>query len=340
MTPVSVITGFLGSGKTTLLRRLLADPAMGETAVLVNEFGEVGLDHILLRKVDEDIVLLNSGCLCCTVRDDLIETLDDLQNKRARGAIPRFNRVVIETTGLADPAPIIHTLMTHEALTPHYRLLGLVTTVDVTLGGRQLDDYREAVKQAAMADRIVLTKTDLSAGESRRALLQRLSFLNPSANVFTATADSGPGPRELFETGFAVHEKAAEVHAWLKDEAHRAGRPDDHHHAPDPNRHDSRVSSFCLTYERPIEEARFVEWLKLLLVNRGEQVLRLKGILNRPGNRKPLIVHGVQHVFYPPVECETWPDADRRSKIVFITADLSRSAVERSFREWMDRDAP
>jgi G3E family GTPase len=189
VTPVSVITGFLGSGKTTLLRRLLADSAMGETAVLVNEFGEVGLDHILLRKVDEDIVLLNSGCLCCTVRDDLVETLDDLQAKRAKGAIPFFKRVVVETTGLADPAPIVHTLMIDEALTPHYNLLGLVTTVDATHGDLQLDHYREAVKQAAMADRIVLTKTDLLNGEPHRALQQRLLSLNPSASLFNATAE-------------------------------------------------------------------------------------------------------------------------------------------------------
>jgi G3E family GTPase len=335
MTPVSVITGFLGSGKTTLLRRLLADPAMGETAVLVNEFGEVGLDHILLRKVDEDIVLLNSGCLCCTVRDDLVETLDDLQAKRSKDAIPPFRRVVVETTGLADPAPIVHTLMIDAALTPHYHLLGLVTTVDATHGDRQLDDYREAVKQVAMADRIILTKTDLTKGERRRALRQRLISLNPSATLFSATAESGPGPHELFDAGFAVRDKAAEVRAWLREEADRTAHEHDHHRAPDPNRHDSRVSSFCLVCDTPIEWARFIEWLELLLVNRGEQILRLKGIINRAGHANPLIVHGVQHVFYPPVEWEGWPGADRRSKIVFITADLSRSAVEKSFREWM-----
>lgn len=338
MTPVSIITGFLGSGKTTMLSRLLNDPAMGETAVLVNELGEVGLDHVLLRKVDEDIVLLNSGCLCCTVRDDLVETLTDLQTKRDEGVIPPFRRVVIETTGLADPAPILHTLMIDKALTPHYRLQGLVTTVDTTHGGHQLDNYREAVKQAAMADRIVLTKSDLSTDAARHALQQRLLSLNPSATVFTAAANAGPSPDELFDADFAIRNKTAEVRSWLEDEfdhdSHEHGHHD-HHHASDANRHDDGVGSFCLFCEAPLDWERFTDWLELLLVSRGQQILRLKGILNREGHGKPLIIHGVQHVFYPPMEWSAWPDADRRSKIVFITHDLPRSAVEKSFRAWM-----
>jgi G3E family GTPase len=335
MTPVSIITGFLGSGKTTLLRRLLSHPAMGETAVLVNEFGEVGLDHLLLRKVDEDIVLLNSGCLCCTVHDDLVETLDELHIKRAEGTIPFFKRVVIETTGLADPAPILHTLMIDKALTGNYRLHGLVTTVDMTHGSQQLDNYREAVKQAAMADKIVLTKSDLSTDVARNALQQRLLSLNPSAILYTATADSGPGPDDLFDAGFAVQKKTADVHAWLAEESDHDTHGHAHHHPHVPHRHDDRVSSFCLFCEKPLDWACFTEWLELLLVSRGKQILRIKGILNRDGHAKPIIVHGVQHVFYPPVEWTAWPDADRRSKIVFITNDLPRSAIEKSFRAWM-----
>ncbi|MEW6436363.1 MAG: GTP-binding protein [Pseudomonadota bacterium] len=342
MTPVSIITGFLGSGKTTMLSRLLTHPAMGETVVLVNELGEVALDHILLRRVDEDIVLLNSGCLCCTVRDDLVETLENLRTNRAEGIIPVFKRVVIETTGLADPAPILHTLMIDKALTPHYRLQSLVTTIDTTHGNQQLDSHREAIKQAAMADRIVLTKRDLSTDAVQRALQQRLLSLNPSATVFTATLASGPSPNELFDQDFAVRDKTAEVHGWLEDESdsdpHERSHHH-HHHASHQNRHDDRVNNFCLFCEAPLDWARFTEWLELLLMSRGKQILRVKGILNRYGHAKPIIIHGVQHVFYPPVEWTEWPDADRRSKIVFITQDLPRSAVEKSFRAWMSGGA-
>jgi G3E family GTPase len=336
MIPVSVITGFLGSGKTTLLRRLLADRGMADTVVLVNEFGEVGLDHLLLRKVDEDIVLLNSGCLCCTVRDDLVETLDELQSERGSGSIPMFNRVVIETTGLADPAPIVHTLMIDPALTPHYRLLGLVATIDATHGGGQMDRHPEAVKQAATADRLVLTKTDLLSGAAT-ALEARLTALNPGARLFRATLSSGPGPQELFDAGFSVAEKRQEVQQWLREESYSA-RNQYHHDAVE--RHDSRIGSFCLTIDEPIEWELFVEWLKLLLASRGDQILRLKGLLNIAGRPLPVIIHGVQHVFYPPTEHATWPDGDRSSKIVFITSDLPRPGVETSLRETLARQRP
>lgn len=333
MIPISVITGFLGSGKTTLLRRLLADPAMADTAVLVNEFGEVGLDHLLLRKVDENIVLLNSGCLCCTVRDDLVETLDDLKTKRASGALS-FSRVVIETTGLADPAPIVHTLMIDAALAPYYRLLGLVATVDATHGGSQLDRHQEAVKQAAMADRLVLTKTDLS-GDAAAALQARLTALNPGASLFSATLESGPGPQDLFDMGFALAAKPQEVQRWLREESYRAH---EHSHRGDakPERHDSRIGSFCLSLDEPIDWELFVEWLKLLLASRGDQILRLKGILNIAGRLRPVIIQGVQHVFYPPVEY-AGSDKDRSSRIVFITSDLPRAAVETSLRDFLAR---
>jgi G3E family GTPase len=328
--PVSVITGFLGSGKTTLLRRLLADPRMGETAVLINEFGEVGLDHLLVRKVDEDIVLLNSGCLCCTVRDDLVVTLDDLRAKRAAGQIPIFGRTVIETTGLADPAPIIHTLMTEPSLTPDYRLMGLVATIDATHGERQLDEHMEAVKQAAMADRLVVTKTDLASEVTCARLRARLSAFSPIASVFDAALASGPGPDELFGTGlFSADGKSADVRRWLNEEAITGTA---HDHAHDINRHDDRIGAFCLTADTPLDWDMLIEWLKLLLASRGEQLLRVKGILNIAGRSKPIAIHGVQHVFYPPAELASWSDGDRCSRIVFITRDLPRSAVEKSFR--------
>lgn len=329
MIPVSIITGFLGSGKTTLLRRLLADPRMGQTAVLVNEFGEVGLDHFLLRKVDEDIVLLNSGCLCCSVRDDLVETLDELRTKRAAGEIPAFDRVVIETTGLADPAPIVHTLMTDPSLTPVYRLSGLAATIDATYGNRHLDEHLEAAKQAAMADRLVLTKTDVADRATVDGLRRRLASLAPSAAVFDATLEAGPGPNELFDIdAFAVGGKSDEVQRWLNEEVAENHSP--HHH--DVNRHDDRIGTFCLTADAPLDWDTFTNWLSLLLASRGEQLLRIKGLLNVAGRSKPVVIHGVQHVFYPPSELPAWPDADRRSRLVFITRDLSRTAVERAFQ--------
>jgi G3E family GTPase len=327
--PVSIITGFLGSGKTTLLRRLLTDPRMGTAAVLVNEFGEVALDHLLLRKVDENIVLLNSGCLCCSVRDDLVETLDDMQAKRASGLIPDFDRVVIETTGLADPAPIIHTLLTDASLTQVYCATGMVATVDAMHGCGQLDSHLESVKQAAMADRLVLTKTDLVEPAMLDRLRDRLKALSPSATLFEATLDSGPGPDVLFDSKpFNEHGKVADVTRWLNAESATEAT---HDHVHDDKRHDDRIGTFCLTADTPLNWTRFTEWLALLLTNRGEQILRVKGLLNIAGRSKPVVIHGVQHVFYPPAELERWPDGDHRSRIVFITRDLPGLGLARTF---------
>jgi G3E family GTPase len=327
--PVSVITGFLGSGKTTLLRRLLADPRMATAAILVNEFGEVALDHLLLRKVDENIALLNSGCLCCSVRDDLVETLDDMHAKRATGVLPQFDRVVIETTGLADPAPIIHTLLTDESLTQAYWATGMVATVDAVHGNGQLDSHPESVKQAAMADRLVLTKTDLVEPATLERLRGRLKAISPSAMLFEAARDFGPGPDVLFDANpFSTSGKVADVKRWLHAEG--AGETT-HDHIHDEKRHDDRISTFCLTADSPLDWTRFTEWLALLLTNRGEQVLRVKGLLNIVGCSRPVVIHGVQHVFYPPAELEGWPDGDRRSRIVFITQDLQGDGLAHSF---------
>lgn len=333
MIPVSVITGFLGSGKTSLLRRLLADPQMGETAVLVNEFGEVGLDHLLVRKVDENIVLLNSGCLCCTVRDDLVETLDDLWAKRVRGDLTPFARVAIETTGLADPAPIIQTLMTDESLSPHYWLTNLITTVDATHADRQLDEHVEALKQAAMADHLVITKSDLSDARPRAALCGRLTAINPSAHQFESTLETGPGAAELLAIeAFTASNKSNDVRNWLNAEAYSAAKDAHGVHSHDPGRHDNRIGAFCFVLDSPLDWTRFQEWLSLLLAARGEQILRIKGILNVAGRTKPVILHGVQHIVYPPSQLPEWPDDDRRSRLVFITKDLSRTAVENALR--------
>lgn len=334
MIPVQILTGFLGSGKTTLLARLLADPGMGDTAVLINELGEVGIDHLLVRRLEDDVVLLESGCLCCTVRNELVETLADLAARRAAGDLPAFRRIVIETTGLADPAPIVHTLMTDPRLTRNMRLAGLTTTVDATHGEATLATWPEAVKQAAMADRLVMTKTDLTEAFLRERLWDRLHGLNPAARTFEASRETGPPPAALFEGEmFGLDTRSADVNAWLAaeaiphDHAHHHDEPDVH--APD--RHSERVTSFCLCAEAPLDWPTLTQWLELLLTARGDQILRLKGILNVRGRDKPVVVHGVQHVLYPPEELAVWPDGDHASRLVFITRDLTRSAVERSF---------
>ncbi|MCP5372769.1 MAG: GTP-binding protein [Hyphomicrobiales bacterium] len=342
--PVTVLTGFLGSGKTTLLNALLARADMGETAVLVNEFGEVGLDHLLVREAGEDVVVLNSGCVCCSIRGDLVEALRGLFRQRVMGEVPEFRRVVVETTGLADPAPIIHTLMTDLMLAHRFRLDGIVTTVDAALGAGQLDDHPEAVKQAAVADRIVLTKTDMADPAASRELQDRLRALNPAAPIIAAVMGD-VAPDRLFDAGlFDAAHKSPDVARWLNEEAYRDrdhghdhehdhghDHGDDHGHPADVNRHDDHIASFCLTFERPLPWDSFAHCLDILLATKGRDLLRVKGILNVEGEDGPVVVHGVQHVFHPPVALPAWPAGPRTSRIVFITRDLGRAAVEKVF---------
>lgn len=329
--PVTVLTGFLGSGKTTLLNGLLDHPGMAETAVLINEFGEVALDHLLVRKIDEAVVLLSSGCLCCTIRGDLITALRDLFLKRVRMEVPEFRRVMIETTGLADPAPILHTLMTDPLIGARYRLDGVVTTVDVVNGLSQLDSQAEPVKQAAVADRLVLTKLDLATGGTVAALTGRLREINPVAPLLFA--DHGQiDPAAILDCGlFNARDKHPDVSRWLGDEAIRAAAAHPHHHH-DVNRHSARIAAFTLTFERPIPWSSLASALELLTATRGENLLRLKGIVHAAESDQPIVVHGVQHVFHPPVTLPDWPDADHRTRLVFITRDLGRAAVEALIR--------
>lgn len=326
--PVTVLTGFLGSGKTTLLNHLLAHPGLAQTAVLINEFGEIGLDHLLVKHVAEDIVLLNSGCLCCTVRGDMVNALRDLFLKRVKGEVPDFTRVIIETTGLADPAPIIHTLMTDPLLASRYRLDGIVATVDGVNGARSLDNHAEAVKQAAIADRLVLTKTDIADYTAIEVLHARLRQLNPAAPILHA--DNGRlDPADILDAGlFNDRDKIPDVRKWLNAEAYADEHDHDHHHH-DVNRHDERVAAFVFTTDKPVSWPALSFALELLISNKGENILRVKGIVNAIGHDKPLAIHGVQHVFHPPAALDGWPDADRRTRIVFITRDFGREAIER-----------
>ncbi len=329
--PVTVLTGFLGSGKTTLLNHLLAQPDLGETAVLINEFGEVGIDHLLVRHVDEDIVVLNSGCICCTVRGDLVTAQRDLFLKLVKGEVPEFGRVVVETTGLADPAPVIHTLMTDPLLASRYRLDGIVATVDAVVGACTLDRHAEAVKQAAMADRLVLTKADLADPTAVEVLRARLRRLNPGAPLAVA-AHGAIAPAAILDAGlFNSRDKIPDVERWLQAEAVAAAQSGHHHHLHhhhDVNRHDDSIGAFVFIRERPVSWPALAFALELLVSTRGENLLRVKGIVNARDMERPLAVHGVQHVFHPPAPLPAWPDADHRTRIVFITRDLARAAIE------------
>jgi len=330
--PTTLLTGFLGSGKTTVLNHVLKQPGMAATAVIVNEFGEIGLDHLLVEQSSEDVVLLNSGCLCCTVRNDIVDTLTSLFVDRAKGEVPWFSRVVIETTGLADPAPILHTLMTEPIVAARYMLDGVVTTVDAVNGGGTLDRQPEAVKQAAVADRLLLTKTELATPAARRVFEARLVALNPSAPIIPV-AQGAVDPALLFNLGFFdPATKGVDVQRWLRDESFAAGHEHDHEHDdehPDPNRHDDRIRAFCITRERPISWGVLSGWLDGLASMRGDDLLRFKAIValsDRPD--EPVVLHGVQHLFHPPVLLPQWPSEDRRTRMVFITRDLPQEMIE------------
>ena len=299
--PVTVVTGFLGSGKTTLLGRVLSEPSMSNTAVLVNEFGEVGLDHHLLRRVDERAVLLGNGCVCCTTREDLVEALLELLDLDQRGEIPRLDRVVVETTGLADPAPILHTIFADPVLQHHFSVDLVLTTVDAVNGDLHLDRNPESLKQIAAADKIVVTKTDAAEPDAVRGLLSRLGAINPSARVIEA-AFGETDADELFRPDGAVSHAVPT--------------------APPGEPHDvGETHSVSLTFEGAVDWTAFGIWLSMLLHARGEDVLRVKGLLD-VGERGPVVVNGVQHTIHPPEHLDRWPDEDRRSRIVFITKGI------------------
>ena len=329
LTPVIVVTGFLGSGKTTLLNHMLRHPSLADAAVLVNEFGAVGLDHFLVEAMDENTVLLESGCLCCTIRGDLKDSIIALNSRRARGEIPPYRRLIVETTGLADPAPILFTLSADTVLKHHYRLGSVITTVDGVNGLRQLDRHPESVKQATVADRIVLTKSDIADADVFGRLRGRLARINRSAELITAVNGAVDVPRVLRADVYDARTKGAEVRRWLAEEAAKEGT-EEHAHAHDVSRHDAHIHSFTLSFEGALDWTAFGIWLTMLLHTHGEKVLRVKGILNVAGADAPVVLNGVQHVVHPPIHLAAWPSEDRRSHIVFIVDDLPRDAIERS----------
>jgi G3E family GTPase len=330
MIPVCVLTGFLGSGKTTLLGRLLKSPEFARTAVIINEFGEIGLDHDLIETSDESFVMLQTGCLCCTIRSDLVLTLADVLRRRDEGTVTPFDRVVIETSGLADPAPILHAVMSDDVLAERLMLAGVVTTVDAVHGADTLQRQPESVKQVAVADRLVLTKTDLVA-ENPAALADRLAALNPSAPVLTACFGD-IDPAWLFDA--RIWDPSGKLSA-LADAPHQ--------HDHDRDRHDGRTRCFALIRDQPIPAVALTLFLEVLVEHCGADLLRLKGIVDiAESPDRPAVIHGVQHVFHPPAFLNRWPSDDHHSRLVFIARDLPREfaealldAIEAEVRETM-----
>jgi G3E family GTPase len=324
--PVLVLTGFLGSGKTTLLNALLRGPALKDAAVIVNEFGEIGIDHLLVETAFEDAVLLKSGCICCTVRGDLVDTLDTLWSRRTRGEIPPFSRVIIETTGLAEPGPILRTLMTDAGIAEHYLLDGIIATVDAVNGDSQLDHQPESRQQAAMADRLVITKTDIAGDNAATSLGARLKALNPGAPQLRAVHGEVDAGR-LFDIGlYDAERREANIERWLNESAYE----EDEHHHHDVNRHGD-IRAFCITREGALPWPKLRQWLEALTSLRGADLLRLKGVVNVDGASGPVAIHGVQHVFHPPTQLKAWPAGDdKRTRLVFIVRNIDREAVEKS----------
>ncbi len=332
---LTVLTGFLGAGKTTLLQKLVREPDLADTVVLINEVGEVALDHLFVDVLDENLLLLSSGCLCCAVRGDLVDSLENLVRWRDGGTAPPFRRVMIETTGLADPAPILHLVMTHPYLVQRYRLDGIVTVVDAVNGAATLDAHEEAVKQAAMADRLVLTKTDLAPGnaaaERVAALRARLKRLNPTAHVLDAAKGEAVAAALMNAGLYDPSCKTPDVSRWLAEEAVAAADAERDPAAKlDPHRHDERIRVFTVTTEAAIPMATLELFLELLRATHGEKLLRLKGIVRLAEEPDmPVVLHAVQHVLHPPVRLPQWPDDDCRSRLVCVTRDLDPMVVRR-----------
>lgn len=324
--PVTLLTGFLGSGKTTLLNQLIRH--LPRTAVVMNEFGEISLDHDLLEKMDGPMAVLSGGCVCCTVVGSLSPTLKNLYMARERGDVPRFERVVIETTGIADPAPILDTLLNDPWVRARFRMDGVVTTVDAVLGEAQLDSYFEAQRQVAVADKLILTKSDLASAGDLGALQERLLALNPAAERILAVRGEMDFTRILDLGLFNPRDKTPNVQAWLNEQRYKPVKPGGLMGGkPAEDGHDNRIRSFSVVIDAPIPAAGLQAALEMLVGFRSEYLLRFKAIVNLAGHEKPVILHGVQHVLYPEATLDHWPSADRRSRFVFIVRDLAPEFV-------------
>lgn len=327
--PIHIITGFLGSGKTTLLNQLLQQPGMEETVVIVNEFGEIGIDHLLVKATTEDMVLLEGGCLCCSVRTDLVNTLEDLFLKQAGKQIPKFKQIIVETTGIADPAPILRTLINDPFIARHYRLGVIITTVDAVYGAEQLDEYQESVKQAALANMLIVTKIDLVDAAKLAVLKQRLRHLNPSASIDELNLNQQKlDPRSLFERDcYNPETQRLDVNRWLQADIYNNNQ------SPSPpslnHIYDAHIKSFCIEHDEPLHWLTLEHWIQQLTRLRGKDLLRVKGIAYTYETDLPVLIQGVQHIFQPPVTLDAWATDKRRSQIVFITRNIEKTTIER-----------
>ena len=323
--PLTVITGFLGSGKTTLLNALLATPQAANTAVIINEYGEVGVDHDLVQNIAESVTLLDNGCVCCVVRGDLETALREMFLARRAGQMANFERVILETTGLADPAPVMQAISNDATLTELYRLDGVITLVDGAQGSTQLTHTVEAVKQAAVADRIVITKSDLTDKATIDTLIAELKDINPTAGI--TCADKGVvAPDLLLSVGIDRARIAPEVvDRWLgpADAAH-----EHEHHA---HGHTHNIVTFTLWFDKPFKRSTFERCVELLTSLRGADLLRVKGLVNVEDEAGPVVIQGVQHLFHPPVTLAEWPSTERRSRLVFITRGIQRETIANLF---------
>jgi G3E family GTPase len=336
LVPVTVLTGFLGSGKTTLLQRLLQEEDGRRTAVLINEFGEIGLDHLLMKGVSGSTVVLQNGCVCCSVRTELRSGLRDLLDGRAKGEIPPFDRIVIETTGLADPVPVVQIIRVDPMLRNQLRLANLVSTVDALNGIEQLGTQQEAQRQAATADRLVITKTDLSDGQQVDKLEQILSRINPMAPISRTPGDD-LWKLLLYRDAFDPKSRDEEIRHWSRTAERLAIDPpcsaDGHawlHHSPS-------IVSFALRVRHPIDWSPFAVWLSLVVHRHGRNILRVKGLLDVPGAKGPILLNAVQHFIHPPVHLDEWPDDDHSSRLVFIVQDLDEVAIRGSLANFLRR---
>jgi len=323
--PVTLLTGFLGSGKTTVLNYLVR--TLPRTAILMNEFGEVALDHQLLQEMDGPMALLSGGCVCCTISGSLSPTLKNLWMARQKGDIPAFERVIVETTGIADPAPVLDNLLHDNWVRARYRLDGVVTTVDALFGMGQLDEHFEAVKQVAVADRLLLTKTDLAAADTVAVLRERLANLNPAADIVTVTHGE-LDPAAIQNLGlWNAETRSLETMRWLKPHRYQPAGASPLGGKARPDLHDTRIQAFSVVIDTPLDRYGLQSALGMLTSFRAENLLRFKAIVNLKDEPQPVVLHGVQHVLYPEVRLDTWPDDDHRSRFVFIVRDLEPEFV-------------
>ncbi|MEW6415027.1 MAG: GTP-binding protein [Pseudomonadota bacterium] len=335
--PVTLLTGFLGSGKTTVLNHLVR--VLPRTAILMNEFGEVALDHQLLEKMDGPMALLSGGCVCCTISGTLSPTLKNLWMARQKGDVPPFERVIIETTGVADPVPVLDNLLNDRWVRARFRLDGVVTTVDALFGMGQLDEHAEAVKQVAVADRLLVTKTDLAPADTVAALTARLASLNPAAEIVTVT-NGEIDPARIQNLGlWNAETKSADVARWLQAGRYRPARAGLPGARPSVPSHDSRIRAFSVLLDTPLDRWGLQSALSMLTTFRAENLLRFKALVNLAGEAQPVVLHGVQHVLYPEVRLDAWPDDDRRSRFVFIVRDLDPAFVEKLLADFTDAAA-